>query len=79
MQAVFCSEDRKGTIADELKYIPAMFMNCRDDYIRKIVQQGNYLLWSCICDARETSQIAKPHDSINLLSNARTIRPLRTR
>ena len=31
MPAVFSREDRKGAIADELEYITAMLIDCRDD------------------------------------------------
>src|SRR6516165_1903167 len=70
MQAVFSREDRKGAIADELEYITAMLIDCRDDHIRIVVQQRYYLFRCCIGDARESSQVAEPNDGIDLLGNA---------
>jgi hypothetical protein len=70
MHAVFSREDRKGAIADELEYITAMLIDCRDDHIRIIIQQRQHLFRRRIGDAGETAQIAEPNDGIDLLGNA---------
>ena len=70
MRAVFRSEDRKRTVADQLEHVAAMLVNGRDDRIGVVVQQWDDLFRRSVGDAREPSQIAEPDDGIDALGNS---------
>ena len=66
MRSVF----RGGAITDQFEYIAATLVDRRDDDVRIVVQQRDYLLRRGVGNTREAAQITEPNDGIDFFRDA---------